>query len=126
MEGPGALKQVQPLWQEQKLWAFALDVAEGQASAHPSLQLPSLPGMASGQSPSPWSAVPSPSFFCSPHSPVLRFQSPDSPLVFLSPQSLVSDLQLIVLVPTPLSHYQSLVMVLSFDIPGALSPVFSP
>ncbi len=66
VEGPGALKQVQPLWQEQKLWAFALDVAEGQASAHPSLQLPSLPGMASGQSPIPqslfllWSSVPVP------------------------------------------------------------------
>jgi len=71
VEGPGALKQVQPLWQEQKLWAFALDVAEGQASAHPSLQLPSLPGMASGQSPSPKSAVPSPSFFLSPQPPVL-------------------------------------------------------
>lgn len=83
VEGPGALKQVQPLWQEQKLWAFALDVAEGQASAHPSLQLPSLPGLASGQSlffplsflqfPSPWSAVLSPSFSRNP-------QSPDSPL----------------------------------------------
>ncbi|DBA82952.1 TPA: hypothetical protein ACH3X1_006731 [Trebouxia sp. C0004] len=47
VEGPGALKQVQPSWQEQKLWAFALDIADGQARAHPSLQLPSLPGMAS-------------------------------------------------------------------------------
>ena len=70
VEGPGALKQVQPLWQEQKLWAFALDVAEGQASAHPSLQLPSLPGMASGQSqsfPPLLSPVPKP-LVCSPQS----------------------------------------------------------
>ena len=44
--GPGAMKQVQPLWQEQKQWAFALDIAEGQANAHPALQLPSLPGLA--------------------------------------------------------------------------------
>ncbi len=48
VEGHEALKQVQPLWQDQKQWAFCLDIAEGQASAHPSLQLPSLPGMDSG------------------------------------------------------------------------------
>ena len=48
VEGPGALKQIQPLWQDQKRWAFALDLAEGQANAHPSLQLPSLPGIHPG------------------------------------------------------------------------------
>lgn len=48
VEGPGAVKQVQPLWQDQQQWAFALDIAEGQANAHPSLQLPSLPGLDTG------------------------------------------------------------------------------
>lgn len=48
VEGPGAMKQVQPLWQDQQQWAFALDIAEGQANAHPSLQLPSLPGLEIG------------------------------------------------------------------------------
>ena len=49
VEGPGALKQVQPLWQDQKQWAFALDIAEGQANVHPSLQLPSIPGQNMGE-----------------------------------------------------------------------------
>lgn len=49
VEGPGAMKQVQPLWQDQQQWAFALDIAEGQANAHPSLQLPSLPGLHGGK-----------------------------------------------------------------------------
>ena len=49
VEGPGALKQVQPLWQDQKQWAFALDIAEGQANVHPSLQLPSIPGQDTGE-----------------------------------------------------------------------------
>ena len=49
VEGPGAIKQLQPLWQDQQQWAFALDIAEGQANAHPSLQLPSLPGIDSGK-----------------------------------------------------------------------------
>ena len=49
VEGPGAMKQVQPLWQDRQQWAFALDIAEGQANAHPSLQLPSLPGLDTGE-----------------------------------------------------------------------------
>ena len=49
MEGHGSFEQVQALWQEQAEWAFALDVAEGQANAHPSLQLPNLPGVEAGE-----------------------------------------------------------------------------
>lgn len=48
VEGPGAVKQVQALWQDKQQWAFALDIAEGQANAHPSLQLPNLPGLENG------------------------------------------------------------------------------
>ena len=48
VEGPGSMKQMQSLWQDQQQWAFALDIAEGQANAHPSLQLPSLPGLDNG------------------------------------------------------------------------------
>ena len=48
VEGPGAILQVQSLWQDQQRWAFALDIAEGQVNAHPSLQLPSLPGLETG------------------------------------------------------------------------------